>query len=60
MILYFILFLILWTVVSVWWFFYNLPNKNKPGRWYQWIFAPPCLAIAFIVGKVIKFRSKLK
>lgn len=46
------IFLLVWTIASVWYFIANLGNKNKKSRFpkCEYVFGLPVWIIAFIFG----------
>ena len=54
--MFIILFLILWTALSIWWFVKNLGNKHGgPDPWYIWVLGAPVLLIALVFGNIGHF-----
>ena len=54
--LYILLFVAGWTVLSVWYFIANLGNKNEPEHWYDGLILFPALVIAIIIGMIVKVK----
>ena len=50
----FIMFIVVWTILSIWYFISRLGDKNKPEPWYAVMLMPPVLLIAAIIGKLNK------
>jgi len=52
----------LWTVGSIWYAFIHLGDKNHQGKdpWYIWLLGAPVLAIAWVLGKIIWLKRKLR
>lgn len=50
--------LLCWTGASIVWFVLALGRKNKPGKWYDWIFAAPVFVLAPLISKLIVNRKR--
>lgn len=46
--LWFGIFFIIWTILSIAYLIANLSNKSGTSSWYEWIFAGPALMVAVI------------
>lgn len=57
--IYVLMFVAVWTVVSIWWFTHNLGNKYMKDRWYDKILATPVVIIAYIVGWCLSKRKEI-
>ena len=61
MIWYIVVFLIVWTIASVWYFIANMGCAKIQGHrepWWSWFFAPPAICIAFVVGIYGKWTKR--
>ena len=59
--------ILLYTIVSVWFFLHTMGFKFRKERWYDWSLMLPALAIAYIIGWssnassiMVKIAHKLK
>lgn len=45
-----VLILLVWTATSIAWLIIGLSRNPSPGKWYDWVFAPPVLVIANLIS----------
>lgn len=45
-----VVFLVVWTLSSFVWVVNSLGEKNGPGHWYDYVFAPPIFAIFSVLN----------
>jgi hypothetical protein len=45
-----VVFLLVWTGVSIAWFLMNLGNKHGKSAWWEHLFVPPVYALAAVMG----------
>jgi hypothetical protein len=64
MIWYILLALVLWTIASIWHFFWSWNKYGKTGHepdpWYIWVFGAPVLGIACIAGFLLNKKNRKK
>lgn len=48
------IFVLVWTVASIVWIFHALGRKTGKNRWYDYPLCPPAMAIAFVIGRMIR------
>ncbi len=52
--------IIIYTVISCWWFLYHLGDKDHEDTWIDYVLAPPAALIALLIGIGIKLNKRIK
>ncbi len=55
---YLVVVIVVWTAISVAWFFANLGNKHGTrSPWWEWVIGTPALVIATALGLYFRWRE---
>lgn len=49
---------VVWAAIAVFWFINNLGNKNKKGKWWEWLLVPALVPIFILIMAVGLIEKK--